>query len=311
MRVPAINSWLSPADIGRRVSVRRQASDGLHDTVGTLVAWEGAPRGELLIRTRDGGVHRVTASSITAGRVVAPAVSALRLQEIAEAAWPVTDSEHLGQWNLRFGGGKAWRTNSARLCGDPGNDTAAALEFVRAWYERRGVPGLVQTPDPGAFDSHLVSAGWVPDTSTQVMVRTVTADHAQHARAVVEVTEAPTPEWRTVAAPDLARGLDAPLERAHHQRFITVFDDGQPVSVGRIVAQSQWGIATSVRTISEAQRQGFARTTMAVINDVARELGVGNLFLQVLEANEAGMSLYRDLAFETHHRYRYFLAPTA
>ena len=61
---------ISPADVGRRVSVRARTHDvpPATDTVGTLRAWE---QETLVIERRDGSVTRVAEADVLAGRVVA------------------------------------------------------------------------------------------------------------------------------------------------------------------------------------------------------------------------------------------------
>ena len=307
MRVPPVNAWLSPADVGRRVTVRRQTVTGLRDTVGNLVAWTAGPTGTLQVEGRDGVIVDLKTTEITAARVVPPEISALRLQVITEAAWPVSDHEALGDWMLRFAGGEARRTNSARITGVPSGDVHHALDYITEWYERRGIRAQVQTPAPGAFDQVLMDKGWEPFSESYFMVR----DSAEGGTVAenVHVASSPSNDWLTVAAPDMARGLAAPMALAQHQRFITVYDGETPVSVGRVVGHEGWGIVTTVRTAADEQRKGYGRTCMDAVHSAARDMGSKAFMLQVLVENEKAVPLYNDLGYYTHHHYRYFLAP--
>lgn len=61
---------VSPADVGRRVSLRRRLSTGAYsDVVGYLEAWTD---GELTVRRRDGSLAAVTEADLVAGKVVPP-----------------------------------------------------------------------------------------------------------------------------------------------------------------------------------------------------------------------------------------------
>src|SRR6476660_4720864 len=63
---------ITPADVGKRVSVRRLAeiAEGrpvFSDTVGVLTSWS---QGVLIITRRDGRTVHITQSSVVAGKVV-------------------------------------------------------------------------------------------------------------------------------------------------------------------------------------------------------------------------------------------------
>ena len=59
---------ITPADVGRRVTVRhRLGASTLTDVVGRLVAWEG---GVLLVERRDGTVTAVAEADVVAAKVV-------------------------------------------------------------------------------------------------------------------------------------------------------------------------------------------------------------------------------------------------
>jgi GNAT superfamily N-acetyltransferase len=279
--------------------------------VGILRGWDGAPVGTLQVETRDGGIVDIKAVDVFAARVVAPEVSALRLQEIAEAAWPTADYEQLGDWTLRSSGGAARRTNSVRVSGVPSGDLANALDYVREWYARREQRAMIQSPVPGAIDDIVLAAGWEPDSESHFMTRTLPKEIGPEIVAPVDVEIGATPsnDWLTIAAPDMARGLADPMSRAASQRFFTVYQDEIAVAVGRLAMSESWGMVTSVRTSNAARRNGHATTVMRAIDDVAHDLGIKALMLQVLIDNDAAVALYQGLGYTTHHRYRYLLAP--
>ncbi|MGW4639387.1 putative acetyltransferase [Sphaerisporangium sp. NPDC004334] len=58
---------VSPADVGRRVTVRRADPDGFRDTVGVLESWQD---GLLQVRKRDGTLVGVREEALVAARVV-------------------------------------------------------------------------------------------------------------------------------------------------------------------------------------------------------------------------------------------------
>jgi hypothetical protein len=66
---------ITPADVGKRVSVRRvvEIADGrpvFSDTVGVLTSWT---EGVLMITRRDGLAVHIAETSVVAGKIVPPA----------------------------------------------------------------------------------------------------------------------------------------------------------------------------------------------------------------------------------------------
>jgi GNAT superfamily N-acetyltransferase len=174
---------ITPADVGKRVSVRRLAEAGpsaskFTDTVGFLTSWND---GVLLITRKDGQSVRIPESVLVAGRTV-PAVPARRrgpaatyeeLARVSARAWQPVESARLGDWVLRAAteevpregqapgaaagealpqrpvagrrAGFTRRANSVLPLGDPGLPLDAALLAVRRWYDERGLPAYLQT----------------------------------------------------------------------------------------------------------------------------------------------------------------------
>lgn len=62
---------ITPADVGRRVSIRRALPDGrLGDVVGVLQTWSD---GVLTVRRRDDSVVEIAESALVAAKIVPPA----------------------------------------------------------------------------------------------------------------------------------------------------------------------------------------------------------------------------------------------
>ncbi|RBQ18520.1 hypothetical protein DP939_18625 [Spongiactinospora rosea] len=60
---------ISPADVGRRVTVRRRVPGGFRDVVGELISWHG---GVLAVRRRDGELVEIAEDTLAAAKVVPP-----------------------------------------------------------------------------------------------------------------------------------------------------------------------------------------------------------------------------------------------
>lgn len=166
---------ITPADVGKRVSVRSLTGPDepratFTDTVGELTSWTD---GVLKITRRDGTSVSLPEATVVAGKTVPPAVrrrggpaaSISELQQIAARGWPGLETERLGEWTLRASpltgpetetksepetepgrlrDGFTARANSVLPLGDSGLDPAAALPEIIRWYAARGLPAKVQ-----------------------------------------------------------------------------------------------------------------------------------------------------------------------
>jgi hypothetical protein len=188
---------IGPADAGRRVTVRRRLEDGqLSDVVGVLRSWSSD--GVLVVEKRSGEQVAVRADDVVAAKVVAPELSADAMQKVAELGWPPAETEQLGDWVLRATGGITGRANSVRAAGDPGLPLDDALGAVVRWYSERGLPPMLQLPQPSPYDDRLEARGWVQARVTTL--RTVaTADLVRLGSSLLPADAA---AWSVSLSPD-------------------------------------------------------------------------------------------------------------
>jgi len=307
---------ISPADVGRRVTVRHLLDDGvLTDVVGRLVAWSGGWDGVLEIERRDGARVVVRAERVVAAKVVPPELGAEAMQALAQAGWPPEETATLGDWTLRASGGVTGRANSVRVAGRPGAPLDEALEQVARWYADRGLPPLVQVPVPSAYDDALAARGWGVARRTvlrtaataEVQRRAATADRVVTARSAT-----PSSEWLALVEPDLdPEALSRILVRPAEVVFVTARDatTGELLGTGRASAAGsavgRWAGVTSILTAPAARRRGVALAVMGELAGWAEEHNCPSTYLQVLAANDAAHGLYDSLGFDVHHAYEY------
>lgn len=176
---------ITPADVGKRVSVRRLtgAFDGtgkFTDTVGVLTSWDGDV---VLITRRTGETVRIAESSLVAGKVVpsaparrrGPAASFPELARVAARAWQPVEREALGEWELRASAGFTRRANSVLPLGGPEMPLDDALERVRSWYGQRGLPAYVQTATGAEgtqerLCAELEARGWTREVTAELRI---------------------------------------------------------------------------------------------------------------------------------------------
>ncbi|MGW0644041.1 GNAT family N-acetyltransferase [Streptomyces badius] len=316
---------ITPADVGKRVSVRRRTNSGgtgveFTDVVGVLTSWND---GVMAITRRGGESVHIVESSLVAGKVVpaaparrrGPAVSFEELAAVTARAWQPVENETLGDWRLRAAGGFTRRANSALPLGDPGLPLGEALGRVRRWYEERGLPAYVQTATGAEGTQELLCAeleghGWLREVSAEVRIA---------ALAPVGDREAEVPAVRLTREPDaawLARYQRFSTPGPHVLRvlgsgpsvwFATVPGSGDaPDAIGRCVVDGRWAGFMAVEVAPEQRRRGLATAVMAALAGRALDEGASAAWLQVEEDNEGARALYDGMGFAGHHRYHHY-----
>ncbi|MEU0304669.1 GNAT family N-acetyltransferase [Streptomyces sp. NPDC006175] len=318
---------ITPADVGKRVSVRRTADvpgEGAKftDTVGVLTSWDG---GVLSVTTKNGESIRIAESALVAGKVVPPAPARRRgpaasFGELARAtarAWEPVESELLGDWRLRAAGGFTRRANSVLPLGDPGLPIGEALGRVRRWYGERGLPAYVQTATGAEGTQEALCA----DLEEHGWRREVTAEVRIAALAPVGDLDADISAVRLARAPDeawLSRYQRFETPGAHVLKvlgsgpsvwFASVPDEGPagvPAAIGRCVVDGRWAGFMAVEVGPEHRRRGLATAVMTALARTALDEGASAAWLQVEADNEGARALYDGMGFATHHSYHHF-----
>jgi N-acetylglutamate synthase len=317
-------SHLTPADVGRRVTVRRRI-DGrtgpMSDVVGRLVAWSDQ---QLVLRRADGSTTSIQHEAIVAARVV-PAARAdvvptvAELQEIAARGWRSPDSTWVGRWWLRAAGGFTGRANSALPLGSPQLPLEAALSIVVRWYEERGLTARFLLEIGASLDYELVTRGWVEPKKRYGAVLVQTAPLAPAILALSALTDPKLPPVTTHSTPSdawlasyrdgaaLHRPARAVLADHPRVRFAELHDDGGLVAIGRVAVDERWAGISAVVVEPAARRRGIATAVVRSLFGQAWELGARRAYLQVEEDNDAAIRLYERIGFTTHHRYHYLV----
>ncbi|MGW1135211.1 GNAT family N-acetyltransferase [Streptomyces griseoluteus] len=321
---------ITPADVGKRVSVRQLTGSGaagerFTDTVGVLTSWDDD--GVLMITRRDGRVVEVEASSLVAGKVVpsaparrrGPAADYAELARIAARAWRPVESERLGEWELRAAGGFTRRANSVLPLGEPGLPLDAALASVRRWYRERGLPAYVQTASGAEGTQELLSAelarrGWTREVTAELWTGAPApvADRDGGAGVLLsrEADEAWLARYGREGVSEVALRV---LNGGPSVWFARVpgADGEPPAAIGRCVVDGRWAGFAAVEVDPARRRRGLATDVMAALARRALEEGASAAWLQVEEDNEGARRLYEGLGFAPHHAYHHYREPDA
>ena len=84
---------------------------------------------------------------------------------------------------------------------------------------------------------------------------------------------------------------------------VVALQDGLPVGLNLLGVRGDQGWVTRLGVASQARRQGLAHTLMQALLDNARRLGVRQLWLEVIDDNEAGRGLFQSFGFAPVARY--------
>ncbi|RAG84651.1 GNAT family N-acetyltransferase [Streptacidiphilus pinicola] len=324
---------LTPADLGRRVMVRRvvgilEGRPQFSDTLGVLTSWD-SERQSLTVVNRAGQDVELPVAALVAGKPVPPAPlrrslaappepTPAELQRTAARGWAALEQEPLGDWLLRSSSGFTRRGNSAQTLGDPGLPPAEALDRVRDWYAARGLPAYVEVTLPGStpgLEAALAERGTVEaytEVRTAPLAR-LAAPAAATAAADVRLSRTADAAWRSryqrVDA-DEARtaAAQALLHSGPSVWFASVFlpevPDG-PAAIGRCVVDGAWAGFGAIEVLPQARRRGLASAVMSTLAARAAEEGASGAYLQVEAENEVARAMYDKLGFEVRYRYCY------
>ncbi|MET8502561.1 GNAT family N-acetyltransferase [Streptomyces microflavus] len=318
---------ITPADVGKRVSVRRRPEgDGagaeFTDTVGVLTSWND---GVVSITRKSGESVHIVESSLVAGKVVpaaparrrGPAASFRELAAVTARAWQPVESEPLGEWRLRAAGGFTRRANSALPLGDPGMPLGEAFGRVERWYEERGLPAYIQTATGAegtqeTLCSELERHGWRREVTAEVRIAALAPVGDLDADVTaVRLTREPDEAWLSryqrfsTPGPHVLRVLGS----GPAVWFATVAGEAggeAPAAIGRCVVDGRWAGFMAVEVAPEHRRRGLATSVMAALARRALDEGASAAWLQVEEDNEGARALYDGMGFAAHHRYHHF-----
>ncbi|KPI26265.1 GCN5-related N-acetyltransferase [Actinobacteria bacterium OK074] len=320
---------ISAADVGKRVSVRQldelaPAGERFTDTIGVLTSWDD---GVLLITRRDGGLVRITESSLVAGKIVPPAPARRKgpsaaypeLARVAARAWQPVEREQLGGWELRASSGFTRRANSVLPLGDPGRPLDDALDTVRRWYADRGLPAYVQAATGGEgtqepLCAELAARGWERDVSAELWVGGLApvADRGPSSASQVVLSRTADSAWlgryHRKGAGEVALRV---LGSGPSVWFATVPGEAgaAPAAIGRCVVDGRWAGFTAVEVDPALRRRGLATTVMAALAVGALAEGASAAWLWVEMDNSGARAMYSGMGFAVHHAYHYYREP--
>lgn len=302
--MPALGQiFLTPADIGRKVSIRYLVNGAATDALGTLLDWQA---GVCFVATKTNSIKEVPYKNVIAAKVVAPDVSAAWVQAQALKVWRAQETQKLGDWVLQSSGGATARVNSCLLVGLPKTSIEKSLAEVISWYQERKLTPLVHLSAPGAFDQELAKIGFEKTHLIDFLFKSVTQ---QQVEINFEIDNTLTEPWLGAIRKnygDERRIESYTLESGDWVRFLSLREHNEIVATARISGVQDFALVTNLFVNESHRGLGIAQSLMKTIEIIASEFKMKHLWLQVMHSNQPAKKLYKKLQFQPHHQYQYW-----
>ncbi|HZY19551.1 MAG TPA: GNAT family N-acetyltransferase [Ramlibacter sp.] len=191
---------------------------------------------------------------------------------------------------------------------------AGAVDVLEALYARHGLPATFRVPVLPAFAAvrqRLVAGGATPRQPTLTMTGRAEAVSQAGCGEDVHLEACPGQGWSDAF---LGEGFDpaegagrlAILRRSRSSVFAAVQRQGQVVAVGAACLGRGWCGIHGMRTAPAWRGRGLAGSILATFGRLAAQRGIGQVFLQVEQANSAAQHLYRRVGLQPAWTYEYW-----
>ncbi|PRY46776.1 GNAT family N-acetyltransferase [Umezawaea tangerina] len=228
-------------------------------------------------------------------------------------AWPAQVDERLGAWRLRAAGGFTGRANSALTCGDPGIPVPDALDRVKSFAHRHGIPPTAHVVRDAEHETAIAAAGWTVNqdhpggAESGVLTGSLNGFNSPPVDGVA-ISDVPTPGWwELTAQPNPTPAQRHVLASGTGSGFGTITHSGKVVAAVRGAISGDLLHIARLAVHPTHRRHGLARALLANLATWATKNGATRCALQVAEHNTAAWHLYTSLGCTEHHRYRYWI----
>jgi GNAT superfamily N-acetyltransferase len=229
------------------------------------------------------------------------------LEDVGYRIWVSPEVEELDGWRLRHARGLTGRANSVFPNAAGALPLEEKLEHAEAWYAARVQPPRFQLTDGSLPDRLAVALRGRGYEAAGSPVSVETSDLPVVAPdARVELREELNDEWVELwAASRGSSELDTARALLTGSPGRTVFARIPGAAVGRAVACGEWLGITSMVTLPEARRRGFARAVVESLIAWGRGAGATRGFLQT--ESSGARALYAQFGWTEQYTYRYWL----
>jgi ribosomal protein S18 acetylase RimI-like enzyme len=229
----------------------------------------------------------------------------VEIERLGWSAAPAAESSTVSGWSMNLGRGEVGRMNSVTTFGQVPYEMFEAVESVERRYRARRRQVVFRlTPLDSELDDLLFARGYDRSEEILVMAAPVSADEQEGIEVLAGVTGGwleryaafrPAGSSRVAEIGESLAGLALP-----HATFMVA-----EAAVGTAVLHGPWAGLFNVAVDPARRRQGLGRRVSLGMLDWAARAGAERAYLQVEEANQAAVALYRSLGFDETYRYWY------
>jgi N-acetylglutamate synthase len=235
------------------------------------------------------------------------------LERAAQATPAAVEDRRTGWWLRHTDTGTWW--SGAALAHGAADGLAGRIDAAERFYAEHGAAARFQVCAgcPGGLDRSLAERGYRREAPISLLAAVAggRAEPCAGSGMTVRVDTSPGPDWHAVlrAASDprtdvehetrLLRRVDRP------QAYVCVLAEGEPVGMGRAVADAGWTGAFTMVTIPEARRRGVGRVVLSTIARWAAAQDAPRLYLQVERSNDVARRFYNAVGFTQLATYHY------
>jgi GNAT superfamily N-acetyltransferase len=229
------------------------------------------------------------------------------LEDVGYAIWVSPEVDEVDGWRLRHARGLTGRANSVFPNAPGALPLEEKIAHAEAWYAARVQPPRFQLTDgslPAGLAEALRARGYEA-AGNPVSVQTSELPGGA-ADARVEVREELADEWLELwAASRGSSELGTARVLLTGSPGRTAFACIPGAAVGRAVARGEWLGISSMVTLPDARRRGFARAIVGSLVAWGRGTGARRGFLQT--DSPVARALYAQFGWTEQYTYRYWL----
>lgn len=233
----------------------------------------------------------------------------IRLEELANNAFPALYTELYDGWILRFSEGFTYRGN----CVSPLYPSAISLETKLNHCEQKyfdaGLPCIFKLFATSTLDTFLSQHGYILESTVDVM--TLPLPYHSSTNGMVELDyelssgwiedfldlNGTTSERQQSTAASMLYAIRNPVLCA------SIIQDGCMVACGLGVQEDHYLGLFDIRVLPAYRRRGYATEICQALLCQGGQQGIS--YLQVDSSNTAGKALYTKLGFQTAYSYWY------
>ncbi len=239
-----------------------------------------------------------------------------RLEELTLNTAPAIHQAFYDGWVLRASGTDTRRANSATALRPSSLLLEEKIAHTEAWYRIYGQPAIFRQTEsfsPPELDAMLAKRGYTREADTFVMTLAL-AGHVPNGDAVLpagakmverNANEGLEDVHRMKSSTPALHERDAQRQALWKgpQRFLSLKTINGVVSTGMARVEGDHVGIFSMRTANNARGKGYATLLVAHLLAWGREQGASRAFLQVDQANEPAIAVYRKFGFAPVYSY--------